>query len=86
MKVDGHLTGDWTRIPEHIKTLESEGFDGVGTAEMKWLNRLNGMVDQTLGVIEVSERGVRRNGWAPTHFTLHMPLLSLCIAISLSLF
>jgi len=34
MKVDGHLTGDWTRIPEHIKTLESEGFDGVGTAEM----------------------------------------------------
>tara|TARA_Y100001934_G_scaffold218156_1_gene259151 strand:+ start:2052 stop:3056 length:1005 start_codon:yes stop_codon:yes gene_type:complete len=34
MKVDGHLTGDWTRIPGHIKTLESEGFDGVGTAEM----------------------------------------------------
>tara|TARA_Y100001934_G_C12272055_1_gene735459 strand:+ start:32 stop:1036 length:1005 start_codon:yes stop_codon:yes gene_type:complete len=34
MKVDGHLTADWTRIPEHIKTLESEGFDGVGSAEM----------------------------------------------------
>ena len=34
MKVDGNLTGDWTRIPQHIKTLEAEGFDGVGTAEM----------------------------------------------------
>ena len=34
MKVDGHLTADWAGIPDHIKLLESEGFDGVGTAEM----------------------------------------------------
>lgn len=34
MKVDGHLTGDWHKIPEHIKKLESQGFDGAGAAEM----------------------------------------------------
>lgn len=34
MKVDGHLTADWTRIPDHIKVLEGQGLDGVGTAEM----------------------------------------------------
>ncbi len=34
MKVDAHLTPDWNLIPEHIKKLESQGYDGVGTAEM----------------------------------------------------
>ncbi len=34
MKVDGHLTADWHAIPEHIKQLESEGYDGAGSAEM----------------------------------------------------
>ena len=34
MKVDTHLTADWHQIPEHIKKLESEGYDGAGTAEM----------------------------------------------------
>lgn len=34
MKVDGHLTPDWHQIPDHIKKLEAEGFDGAGTAEM----------------------------------------------------
>lgn len=34
MKVDGHLTEDWHKIPENIKSLEAMGFDGAGTAEM----------------------------------------------------
>ena len=34
MKVDTHLTADWHKVPEHIKELESQGFDGAGTAEM----------------------------------------------------
>lgn len=34
MKVDNHLTPNWQKIPQHIKTLEAEGYDGVGTAEM----------------------------------------------------
>jgi probable F420-dependent oxidoreductase len=34
MKVDGHLTADWNRIPEQIKRLEAERYDGVGSAEM----------------------------------------------------
>jgi probable F420-dependent oxidoreductase len=34
MKVDGHLTPDWNAIPEHIKKLEAQGFDGAGSAEM----------------------------------------------------
>lgn len=34
MKVDTHLTADWDKIPEHVKQLEAEGYDGVGTAEM----------------------------------------------------
>ncbi len=34
MKVDGHLTADWSRIPESVKKLEAAGFDGCGTAEM----------------------------------------------------
>jgi probable F420-dependent oxidoreductase len=34
MKLDGHLTGDWTKIPEHMKQMEAAGFDGVGSAEM----------------------------------------------------
>lgn len=34
MKVDGHLTADWNKIPENIQNLEGMGFDGVGTAEM----------------------------------------------------
>ncbi len=34
MKVDAHLTPDWHLIPDHIKSLESQGYDGVGTAEM----------------------------------------------------
>ena len=34
MKVDTHLTGDWHKIPDHVKRLEAEGYDGVGTAEM----------------------------------------------------
>jgi probable F420-dependent oxidoreductase len=34
MKVDGHLTPDWRLIPEHIRKMEEQGFDGAGTAEM----------------------------------------------------
>lgn len=34
MKVDGHLTADWNKIPEDIKVHEAMGFSGVGTAEM----------------------------------------------------
>ncbi len=34
MKVDTHLTADWHQIPDHIKKLESQGYDGAGTAEM----------------------------------------------------
>ncbi|MBT4493917.1 MAG: TIGR03617 family F420-dependent LLM class oxidoreductase [Gammaproteobacteria bacterium] len=34
MKVDGHLTPDWQLIPDHVKKMEAQGFDGVGTAEM----------------------------------------------------
>ncbi|XOV88346.1 MAG: TIGR03617 family F420-dependent LLM class oxidoreductase [Pseudomonadota bacterium] len=34
MKVDGHLTPDWHKIPDHIKKLEAEGYSGAGTAEM----------------------------------------------------
>lgn len=34
MKVDGHLTPDWHLIPDHVKKMEAQGFDGVGTAEM----------------------------------------------------
>ena len=34
MKVDGYLTPDWKLIPDHIKKLEEQGYDGVGTAEM----------------------------------------------------
>lgn len=34
MKVDAHLTPDWHKIPEHVKKLETEGYDSVGTAEM----------------------------------------------------
>jgi len=34
MKVDGHLTPNWEKIPEHIKRLEAEGYSGVGAAEM----------------------------------------------------
>ncbi|MDA0789038.1 MAG: TIGR03617 family F420-dependent LLM class oxidoreductase [Proteobacteria bacterium] len=34
MKVDGHLTADWHEIPEHIRKLEAEGYDGAGSAEM----------------------------------------------------
>ena len=34
MKVDTHLTQDWKKIPEHIQSVEAEGYDGVGTAEM----------------------------------------------------
>ncbi len=34
MKVDTHLTSDWHQIPDHIKKLESQGYDGAGTAEM----------------------------------------------------
>ncbi|MGB0693341.1 MAG: LLM class flavin-dependent oxidoreductase [Pseudomonadales bacterium] len=34
MKVDGYLTPDWHLIPEHIKEMEAQGYDGVGTAEM----------------------------------------------------
>lgn len=34
MKVDAHLTGDWHHIPQHIKQLEVDGYDGAGTAEM----------------------------------------------------
>lgn len=34
MKVDGHLTPDWHLIPEHAKTMEAQGYDSVGTAEM----------------------------------------------------
>ena len=34
MKVDAHMTSDWHQIPDHVKKLESLGYDGVGTAEM----------------------------------------------------
>ncbi len=34
MKVDTHLTSDWHQIPDHIKKLETQGYDGAGTAEM----------------------------------------------------
>lgn len=34
MKVDGYLTPDWRLIPDHIRKMEEQGFDGVGTAEM----------------------------------------------------
>lgn len=34
MKVDGFLTPDWHNIPNHIKKMEADGYDGVGTAEM----------------------------------------------------
>ncbi len=34
MKVDGHLTPDWHLIPDHVKKMEAQGFDRVGTAEM----------------------------------------------------
>jgi probable F420-dependent oxidoreductase len=34
MKVDTHLTPDWHQIPDHIKKLEAQGYDGAGTAEM----------------------------------------------------
>lgn len=34
MKVDGHLTPDWHLIPDHVKKMEEQGFDGAGTAEM----------------------------------------------------
>ncbi len=34
MKVDSHLTPDWHKIPDQIKKLEAEGYDGTGTAEM----------------------------------------------------
>ena len=29
MKVDTHLTPDWHQIPDHIKKLEEQGYDGV---------------------------------------------------------
>lgn len=34
MKVDGHLTADWHKIPDHIKQMEADGYDSAGTAEM----------------------------------------------------
>lgn len=34
MKIDGHLTPDWHSIPDHVKKMEAQGFDRVGTAEM----------------------------------------------------
>ena len=34
MKVDAHMTPDWHQIPDHVKKLEAQGYDGVGTAEM----------------------------------------------------
>lgn len=34
MKVDGHLTPDWRLIPDHVREMESQGYDMVGTAEM----------------------------------------------------
>ncbi len=34
MKVDTHLTQNWRKIPDAVKAAESDGFDGVGTAEM----------------------------------------------------
>jgi len=34
MKVDAHMTPDWHQIPDHVKKLEDQGYDGVGTAEM----------------------------------------------------
>ncbi|MCB1644528.1 MAG: TIGR03617 family F420-dependent LLM class oxidoreductase [Pseudomonadales bacterium] len=34
MKVDGGLTNNWHKIPEHAKELEANGYDGTGTAEM----------------------------------------------------
>ena len=34
MKIDGHLTPDWRLIPDHVRKMEAQGFDRVGTAEM----------------------------------------------------
>ncbi len=34
MKVDGHLTPNWRKIPDQIKRLEADGYSGAGTAEM----------------------------------------------------
>ena len=34
MKIDGHLTPDWHSSPAHVKKMEAQGFDRVGTAEM----------------------------------------------------
>jgi probable F420-dependent oxidoreductase len=34
MKIDGHLAPDWHSIPDHVKKMEAQGFDRVGTAEM----------------------------------------------------
>ena len=34
MKVDAHMTPDWHQIPDHVRNLEAQGYDGVGTAEM----------------------------------------------------
>ena len=34
MKVDAHMTPDWHQIPNHVRNLEAQGYDGVGTAEM----------------------------------------------------
>ena len=34
MKVDAHMTPDWHQIPDHVRKLEAQGYDGVGTAEM----------------------------------------------------
>ena len=34
MKIDGSLTPDLNQIPEYIKKMETQGYDGVGTAEM----------------------------------------------------
>ena len=34
MKVDAHMTPDWHQIPDHVRSLEAQGYDGVGTAEM----------------------------------------------------
>ena len=34
MKIDGQLAPDWHSIPDHVKKMEAQGFDRVGTAEM----------------------------------------------------
>ena len=34
MKIDGSLTPDLNQVPEYIKKMETQGYDGVGTAEM----------------------------------------------------